>query len=101
MQYLHRQLGLGLWMFTRVDGNAWTILDIFGSEYNAAPVRSFPFVTVSAREWSPATDRCSRRERWTFRPTPRHRLVDVWKAADDAMYVVKRARREEALALVS
>ena len=33
MSYLQEQLGLGLWMFTRVEGDAWIVLDTLGAGY--------------------------------------------------------------------
>jgi len=37
MSYLQEQLGLGLWMFTRVEGDAWIVLDTLGAEYAIPP----------------------------------------------------------------
>lgn len=37
MLCLQQHLGLGQWMFTRVEGDAWVILDTLGTEYPVEP----------------------------------------------------------------
>ena len=36
MQYLQTELGLGQWMFTRVEGDDWIVLDAVGNQYPVA-----------------------------------------------------------------
>ena len=34
IQFLKTNIGLDLWMITRIDGNEWLVLDVSGSSYN-------------------------------------------------------------------
>ena len=110
MRCLQQHLGLGQWMFTRVEGDAWVILDTLGTEYPIAPGTALAWTGgdefsilavecdgVQGQELLARVDAAladaSLAASVGFKYQPAERLFEVWKAADREMYIAKRARK--------
>lgn len=43
LAFLHRRLGMGLWMITRTQGGNWIVLQTEGHGYGVSPGAVFPW----------------------------------------------------------